>query len=562
MIPAFCPASAPPGEQAVYRTLASAPGTDEWTVIHSLALAEHVRQVEGEADFVAIVPGKGLLVIEVKSHRTVSRDEDGTWHLGNQSPTTRSPFQQADEAMYSILDYLRAHSVDIRKVPALHAVWFTGVRAKSELPSSPEWQAWQILDIRDLADAAGALERVFAWGLRHLTSKNPLWASTPVFPRAEASLVVRTLRPRFDIASVNADMRHARQQELTRFLDEQYEALDAMEGNQAAIFTGPAGSGKTFLALEAVVRELSKGLTGRLLCFNRLLGKQLQLELAEIQGVKVGTLHQELLRLTSLSARPAEESDFWQSTLPERAIEVLLDMPPSHAGFLIVDEAQDIASPSYLDVLDLLVGGGLKDGRILMFGDFERQAIYGVGDNRQLLHKRIPRLATFRLVANCRNLPRIGSTVNHMIQLDPGYIRYRRDDDGIDPVFLTYKRGTDQSPLLVHAIRDLQAEGYRLEDIVVLSPLRQSSVAETTTNAWLRQILLPADPPVRANRVMYCTVQAFKGLEAPAVVFTDLDSASVPNFDAILYVGITRATDRLTVIAEQSTLRSMIGGTP
>ena len=31
-------------------------GTEGWIVLHSLAIAEHVRQVEGEADFVVIVP--------------------------------------------------------------------------------------------------------------------------------------------------------------------------------------------------------------------------------------------------------------------------------------------------------------------------------------------------------------------------------------------------------------------------------------------------------------------------------------------------------------------------
>jgi len=562
MIPAYCPPAAPPGEQAVYRALASADGTAKWIVLHSLALAEHVRQVEGEADFVVIAPGRGLLVIEVKSHRTVSRDDDGTWHLGVQPPTTRSPFQQADEAMHSILNYLQAHSVDMRQVPTLHAVWFTHVRVKRELPPTPEWHSWQLLDMTDLANVTKSLDNVFVAGLQHLSSKYHAWKSPASLTSQQALVISRALRPRFEVASLNADMRRARTQELVHFIDEQYEALDAMEGNRSALFTGPAGSGKTLLAMEAAARELSKYKSGRLLCFNRLLGQQLQREMAAKQGLVVGTLHQELLRIAAIAPRDEADSDFWQRTLPDLAVEALLDRPTEAADFLIVDEAQDIARPSYLDVLDLLVDGGLKSGRVLMFGDFERQALFSVGDNRQLLHARTPGLSTFRLVANCRNLPRIGFAVNQMSQLDPGYTRYRRQDDGVDPTFLTYKRGDDQSPSVVRAIRDLQAEGFRLEDIVVLSPLRQSSAAETTTSAWLRQVLVSADTSIHPGKVAYSTVQAFKGLEAPAVVFTDLDSASVPNFASVLYVGITRATDRLTAIAEQNTLKSMIGGTP
>jgi hypothetical protein len=43
---------------------------------------------------------------------------------------------------------------------------------------------------------------------------------------------------------------------------------------------------------------------------------------------------------------------------------------------LVIDEAQDLLEDEYLDVLDLLVKGGLAGGRWAFFGDFERQAIY------------------------------------------------------------------------------------------------------------------------------------------------------------------------------------------
>ena len=110
--------------------MASAEG---WIVLHSLGIAEHVRQVEGEADFTVIVPGAGILVIEVKSHRSVQRTPDGLWHLGSQPPTTRSPFQQAQEAMHSLRDYLVGRSIDLRLVPVCYAVWFTGARARAGL---------------------------------------------------------------------------------------------------------------------------------------------------------------------------------------------------------------------------------------------------------------------------------------------------------------------------------------------------------------------------------------------------------------------------------------------
>lgn len=98
MMPAYCPDDAAPGERALYAALASAPETDHWIVLHSVAISAHVRQVQGETDFVVIVPNHGVLIIEVKSHKSIERLSDGRWRLGTQAPTARGPFQQASEA--------------------------------------------------------------------------------------------------------------------------------------------------------------------------------------------------------------------------------------------------------------------------------------------------------------------------------------------------------------------------------------------------------------------------------------------------------------------------------
>jgi UvrD-like helicase C-terminal domain len=165
---------------------------------------------------------------------------------------------------------------------------------------------------------------------------------------------------------------------------------------------------------------------------------------------------------------------------------------------------------------------------------------------------------------NCRNLPRIGYQVNLLSHLQPGYQHFRRPDDRVDPVFRQYQSGQDQPSLLVAAIRALKEEGYELNEIVVLSPLRDGSTASTTSNPWLRQILKPADGlPARPGQVHYSTIHAFKGLEAPAIVVTDLDqAATTDNFDSLLYVGLTRATDRLIALIEAATLRRAVGGSP
>jgi hypothetical protein len=361
---------------------------------------------------------------------------------------------------------------------------------------------------------------------------------------------------------VPGDIRRARQVQLVAFIDEQYDALDNMQHNRAVLFTGPAGSGKTWLAMEAGRRETELGRTGRLLCFNRFLGQRLKQDMAGIDGLQVGTFHQEALRLSGSQAPAGAGKQFWEEQLPDLAIEALLDHGEREAAdFLIVDEIQDLAREPFLDVLDLLVKGGLQAGRVLLFGDFERQAIYETGDGRGLLTERIPGLATFVLTVNCRNLPRIGTVVMKLSHMMPGYRRFRRPDDGADPEFIPIPRGQDQSAELAAAIRALRKDGYGLDEIVVLSPLRHGSTAETTADPWLRQVLRPADGQApQTGQLRFGTIHSFKGLDAPAVIITDLDEATTPNFESLLYIGMTRATDRLTALIETQTLRAAYGG--
>jgi superfamily I DNA/RNA helicase len=146
--------------------------------------------------------------------------------------------------------------------------------------------------------------------------------------------------------------------------------------------------------------------------------------------------------------------------------------------------------------------------------------------------------------------------------LEPGYQHFRRQDDGVDPSFVPFSAGSDQSPLLVHAVKTLRDEGFELSEILVLSTLRDAATAEVTTDPWLRQVLHPADGR-RSTRgqLLYSTIHAYKGLEAPAVIITDLDDRTTPGFESLLYVGLTRATDRLVAIIESGTLRRALGGT-
>jgi len=64
----------------------------------------------------------------------------------------------------------------------------------------------------------------------------------------------------------------------------------------------------------------------------------------------------------------------------------------------------------------------------------------------------------------------------------------------------------------------------------------------------------PRGPAVdlHSNRTRYASVYRFKGLEARAVVLTDIERLDTARERDLFYVGATRATQRLIVLANES----------
>src|SRR5437879_4284629 len=144
MIPAVVDPHTPsPGERDVFQRLESDPLAADWTVIHSLDLPHHVRQISGELDFVVLVPGSGILCLEVKAAATISRRE-GIWYYGRDPKgDPRGPFRQASDGMHSLRE-----RVAKRCPPAARAVfWSAVVLPYTTLDlESEEWHPWQLID--------------------------------------------------------------------------------------------------------------------------------------------------------------------------------------------------------------------------------------------------------------------------------------------------------------------------------------------------------------------------------------------------------------------------------
>lgn len=554
------------GERTVFEALKTGVGAEQWHVLHSLNLSRHVYQQMGEIDFVVVMPGKGVLVLEVKGTESVAFD-GSRWVYGQgPNPMTKpiSPFVQAKDNMVSLRNYVGAQLSPLNGMAFGYCVVLP--RCGRIRHPSPEWEWFHLIGADDIAREplpALLLRSMEAWRDNLRTSQSTArWYQGSLPTRQQVPQVVQLLRPRFEVFEPPSARAQRRDVELKRYSEEQFGALDSMSDNPRTLFLGPAGTGKTLLAIEAARRALAQGRRVLLTCFNRALAERLRSQIPPNEKLVVNTLQGHMMNVAGLTYDPNFDDTFWKKTLPETACDVILADATGQYVFdeVIADEAQDLVREPFLDFLDLSTRGGLRAGTLRLFGDFDKQAIYafdkaGLEDLRR---RRLDHFVRYRLFANCRNPRPIADRVTAWIKPDPGYTRVMRDEGFGPPQLLPYDDLDEEVTLLEGVLADFEKRGIACDDIVILSARAKDACALHLSAAWAQR-LTPIEES-EPGKIRFTTIHKFKGLEAPVVVLTDLDAKRVKGDRGLLYVGMTRALDRLVMLMDAEAVELLRAG--
>ena len=386
MVPAaFDDSTISAAERKLFELLKLDPATTDWVVLHSLGLSRRCARPYGEIDFVVLIPRGGVFCLEVKGGRIACRD--GEWEVTDRNGQTgrlrRSPFLQARECMFALRDAVlnRAPLGFAAGVVYGYAVVMPDVAFNEQ---SPEWERWQAIDRDALARSIAAPMLKLAAEQRKLHRD-----ASPAEPTAETVRTIRQLlRPDFEVVVSRATMIEQTEMQLLRLTEEQFDSLDLLADNERCLFEGAAGTGKTMLAFEYARRSSVGGHRTLLICFNHLLGNWLTHYAADAANSKHLTTGSYYRLLRQVIVRSSISRDFLEHEACDQGAELYENTYPvcgklaveelnEPYDVLVVDEAQDLLHHGVLDILNVWLKGGLAGGSWAIFGDFQRQAIFG-----------------------------------------------------------------------------------------------------------------------------------------------------------------------------------------
>ena len=539
------------GEIEFFKRISREEDIPDWTILHSLNIApnHHQTRIMGEIDFLAIIPNLGMIAIEIKAHREI-KVEDGVWFLGKGDRSgSRSPFIQIKDSMFSLQKYIADNNILLKEIPIFPLVIFTHYELTLEsvefdrinYASSQEFRSGKL---SDLLKKKIILARE-AWFKKNSTQ----WLrANPDRPdKSDILNLIRLLRPNIELS--NQVINHSKiiQEELLKFTVEQFDALDSLADHPCILFSGPAGTGKTFIAMESAIRAAKEGHKVLFICMNKLLSEQIKNQLNDYTNITVLTLHALLKSYAPQVNLDIERKEYyWNNELPQVAYSNISNKSGDIAyDLLIVDEAQDIiGNDLWLDCLDLFLDDGLACGKWHFFGDFIYQSIYNrnIAESELInnLRKRNPNFINYKLYKNCRNTESSSRRSLNLIAMESPYKSYLRLDSSIlESQYYMYSSDFEQLKKLTEILKNCLKEGFNYSDIAILS-----KVAESKSLAYKNQSLLNAEIySLASDSLRYTSIHKFKGLEAPIIILTDFDEIESDEAQKMMFTGATRATD-------------------
>jgi hypothetical protein len=572
MFPPDLDARKPPGsgkgpsdqERKVWRALRDHL-SDEWMVLHSRWMRTHKYKLDAEADFFLIGP-QGIFVLEVKGGG-VTRLPNGNWQYTNSRGKTNekgeSPLEQARGAMYGLNKFFKSTALKSRIDSYVWGYGLITLDCTLDVPSDPEFQPWMVLGDLRFPDELQGYVKGLAEHYRRETEEKKGWTEVCDLTREDRERLKKMVMPEIPVANDLGVRALRAEQVIQQLTTEQLEVLEGLAENPRVILSGGAGTGKTVLAVEQARRNAVKGQRVLFVCFNRALATYLSAQYRgeeEFRNVDFLNFHQLIGHyLQRLGVGERQVPEDW-SEFNEKLWGLFEDIfgdarwsPPYDV--LVLDEGQDLLAAQFVDVLGLFLKDGFKEGRWTICLD-PNQAIFEDNyDPSTLEGLKSTRPVEYGLKKNCRNTRQVNAYVLGLSGVEPGD-SVGSTNEGPPPNVTYYTNDTRKISLrktLNRVIDDFRKNGVRLADVLVLFARTDPYLAELEElcDAGRIEASVVKFVPDGSNpetEVQWQTIQAYKGLEAKAVILVGLESLQDKVSRRLYYVGASRAQSVLEIL--------------
>jgi hypothetical protein len=199
--------------------------------------------------------------------------------------------------------------------------------------------------------------------------------------------------------------------------------------------------------------------------------------------------------------------------------------------------------------MDLILEGGLKKGHWFIAYDLN-QNIYNpeLETGMSFLDSGEISFVKLSLDTNCRNTRSIGcyTTALTGIRLERHY-----PVDGPAVIRSSYCDLRDQMKKLIDKIDELVRNGVELKDIFLLSPnsFERSCLEgqEKLGKYTVQNVTKLTAGEYDSNKIKFCTVQGFKGLEAKVILYLDVNGFLSQSHRLQNYIAMSRAKTYLHI---------------
>lgn len=511
-------------EKKVFKLLQEA-DIETGYAFHSVGLPIHEKKSYSEADFIVVTP-RGITCLEVKGGSVDCTN--GVWTFQNRFGETNSknegPFEQASGALFALKNALAKRMPWVERVSFATGVIFTDItfsyRGVSIIPEI-------IYDFSSTKNMNEYIDDIHTyWELRNHKRMYP------VLSQEQMDEIKCAIRDDLHFVPSLQSISKSVDDQLIRLTEEQIKIMDSLSENDKILVSGPAGSGKTLIAIEYAKRKAEEGKRVLYLTFNTGIASYLS-TLDIPNSIVVKHLHGLISDYINVDSRRSLESHYFSTILPDQFVRYLSSHKLVAYDVLVVDEGQDLINIKYFPIFDKLLKKGLFNGNWAIFYD-PNQNIF----NQSKFDKSLNELlrnhpARCRLTKNCRNTEQIANFTTYCSTINPGEAHITGDRVS----FITYNDNSVDH-VLDELISKIINEGIPKDDIKIISTVALNNSVLAGYAGQFKDDIEIFKTAVSSDKIQFATIQAFKGLDAKVVIATDIKD--IDN-KLLLYTLFTRA---------------------